>query len=106
MLRTVARGAASDFELSYDALDELGLALDEAGAALLELGSGETLRCRGARSGTGLSLSVAIDGAAGQEWPPAGWNTSLGAIVLHSVARDVEYSMEDGRPTISFTAGA
>lgn len=91
--------------MSYDVLDEMGLALDEAGSVLLELDRDGTFVCVGDREGTALRISLALDGAVEGAWPPSEWERSLGAIVLHSVARDVRYSVEGGRPTVSFLAG-
>lgn len=105
VLRSVVRAAAADLDASYDILDEIGLAVDEASGALLAVPGEGPLACEGRASGASLQVTMSREVADSAEWPPAGWENSLGAIVLHSVAHDVDFRSEAGRPVVQFRVG-
>lgn len=105
VIRAVASGAAADAAMSYDSLDDLDLAVGEASAALLEHSPGTSLECVVAVSPGELEVSVRLHGAqrAERQWPPAGWEESLGAVVLGAVASNLRYDHREGMPAVSFT---
>lgn len=106
VIRSVASAAAAEAALAYDSFDDLGLAIDEASGALLEHG-GVSLHCSVDDSDHGLAvvLSITPDPGERRQWPDQGWQESLGALVLSTVAADVAYGEVAGRPAVSFNIG-
>lgn len=102
VIRSVANAAAAEANLGYDSLDDLSLAIDEAGGALLDVDS-ESLVCTVAREADRLAVIMTADTTGADEWPAPDWRDSLGALVLSSIATDVDFNKLDGRPAVSFT---
>lgn len=105
VLRGVANAAAAAHRMSFDAIEDMDLALDEAGSALLEWGARGSLRCAVSSDASGLRVAMSGASGAGIEWPPAGWNESLSGIVLQSVAEDVRLEADGERAVITFRVG-
>lgn len=105
VLRGVANAAAAAHLMSFDAIEDMDLALDEAGSALLEWGARGSLRCAVSTDAAGLRVAMSGQSGAGTAWPPAGWNESLSGIVLQSVAEDVRLEADGELALITFRVG-
>ncbi len=106
VIRAVAGAAAAEAALGYDSFDDLSLAIDEASGALLEHG-GASLHCSVHDTSPGLAVTLSMTPRPGErsQWPHPGWQESLGALVLSSVAADVDYGELAGCPAVSFNVG-
>lgn len=104
VVRIVANRSAASAGLGYDRIEDLILAIDEAGTALLQLPGASTLEGEISSQTDGVHVRLGVD-AGEDQWPPDGWNESLGALVLGSVARDVRFEREDDRSVIHLAVG-
>lgn len=104
VVRMVANRSAATAGFGYDRIEDLALAIDEAGSELLRLSGAATLEGVVSNRPDSVHVRLGVD-AGGEVWPPEGWQDSLGALVLGSVARDVRFEREDGRSVIHLAVG-
>lgn len=102
IVRMVATAAGATAGLAIDRLDDLGLALDEACSALIAVPDTTALECTITSRDERVSVQVTGRDGAAPTWPPDGWPQSLEAIVLMSVASDVQTTSNGGQPGLSF----
>jgi serine/threonine-protein kinase RsbW len=103
VLRAVTASVASRVPLSFDAIEDLKLAVDEGCAQLLALaGERTTMQLRLATSGDRLEASVAIDGDAGP-WPPPQIDETFSWHVLSALVDTVTLDLDGGGPTVRMT---
>lgn len=100
VVRTVVAGVAARLDFSYDAIDDLRIAVDEACAHLLEGAPGATsITVTLAPGADALEVLVATD-ADGAAWPPERFESSLAWQVLSALADEAR--LEDGTPAVRF----
>ncbi|HZD78662.1 MAG TPA: ATP-binding protein [Actinomycetota bacterium] len=98
LLRSVAGAAAARHDLTFDAIDDLRIAVDEACAQLLRAGGTRlTLQVRAAEHG--IEALVSID-AHDPAWPPEGIEHSLAWQVLKGLSDEVGAELGAGGPVI------
>jgi len=107
LLRTMAASVAARLNFSYEAIDDLRLAVYEAGAFLLGLGTGESrlfmrIRMPGpeGRLEVTLSISSPAGSSAGPQWPPPGLETTLAWKILTGLTDGAEFFFDDQAPAI------
>lgn len=100
ILRAVSASVGARRDLSFDAIDDLRIAVDEAGAYLLGLKPGaERLSLQMKVSDEGVTATVCSEGATA-EWPPTGSSDSLSWKVLSGLADEAAFEELDGFPAI------
>ena len=104
VLRSVVAAVAARAEFTFDAIDDLRLAVDEAGAQLLSYASpastlslSVTINDDG--SGVEVLVSTDADVASGQ-WPPAGAERTLTWQVLSALADEARFERLDAGPAL------
>jgi serine/threonine-protein kinase RsbW len=103
VLRAVTASVASRVPLSFDAIEDLKLAVDEGCAQLLAVaGEHTTMQLRLETSGDRLEASVAIDGDVGP-WPPPQIDESFSWQVLSALVDTVTLDLDGGGPTVRMT---
>lgn len=105
IVRAVAATAASPV-LAIDGLEDLALAIDEACSQILQAEAIDHIEWTiTAHEAYVDVVARAVDGRA-DAWPPADWPESLEAVVLHSIASDVEVAIIDEVPGVRFSISA
>ena len=100
LFRAVAASVAARLSLSYEAIEDLKLAVDEGCARLLEVGTGATrMRLRLLAFEDRLEAAVSIDGAAGP-WPPPRIEETFSWRVLSALVDSVTLDLDGGEPTV------
>jgi serine/threonine-protein kinase RsbW len=103
LLRAVTASVASRVPLSFDAIEDLKLAVDEGCARLLAVGSGPTtMQLRLMAFGERLEASVSIDGDVGS-WPPPQIEETFSWRVLSALVDTVTLDLDGGGPTVRMT---
>jgi anti-sigma regulatory factor (Ser/Thr protein kinase) len=103
IVRSVVATVAAGLRFSYEAVDELRIAVGEACAYLLRAQpQPKELRVRVDRSPGVISVTVATDVPA-DGWPPEGAEDSLAWYVLSALADEAEFADESGAGAIRIT---
>lgn len=103
VLRSVTASVAARLDFSYDAIDDLRLAVDEACAQLLAVGSdGSALTLRMTPTEEGLELVATID-VEEADWPPPEAEESLAWRLMSALADDARFERGDGGPALHLT---
>ncbi|HEX9124196.1 MAG TPA: ATP-binding protein [Actinomycetota bacterium] len=104
LLRMVAATVAAQHDLTFDAIEDLRIAVDEAAAQLLPVG-GTTLALRLTPTADGIRAEVTTD-AFDAPWPPDGIERSLAWQVLKGLSDEVAMERGDRGPLIRITKRA
>ena len=100
ILRAVAASVGARRDLSFDAIDDLRIAVDEAGAYLLALRPAAGRLCLTVEvSEEGVVATVWGEGLT-SEWPPPGGDESLSWKVLSGLADEAAFEKFEGSPAI------
>jgi serine/threonine-protein kinase RsbW len=101
VLRAVAASVASRMDLSFDAVDEVRMAVDEAASLLLGAVAGPTtLELRIDRDGPTLHATLVADGVA-EPWPAGESDRSWSWRVVQGLCDQAAFERsDDGRPAI------
>ncbi len=96
MLRTAVASVAARMNFTFDAIEDLRIAVDEACAHLLGVSApASTLTMRMTPNGGDLAVLASTD-AEPADWPPAGAQQTLAWQILSALADDVAFE-RDGR---------
>ena len=103
ILRVVAASAAALFQLPFDAVDEVRIAVDEAGILLLDSSpDADALQLEITTSDGSLLITLATDVPA-TEWPRPRDRESWSWTVIQGLTVNPRFvSGDDGRPAIRF----
>ncbi|HVE93260.1 MAG TPA: ATP-binding protein [Actinomycetota bacterium] len=94
ILRTLAAEMAARMDFSYDAVDDLRLAVDEAGSQLMAAKSESRQLCmKISDDDDRLELVVCTDAPA-QPWPPSGLRHTLAWQVLSSLVDEALFTVD------------
>lgn len=94
VLRTAVASVAARLDFTYDAIDDLRIAVDEACAHLLGVSSSAgTMTLRITPHGRDLVVLASTDSDPGQ-WPPPGAKQTLAWQVLNALADEVVFERE------------
>lgn len=100
LFRAVTASVAARLPLSFDAIEDLKLAVDEGCAQLLAIGSRATrMQLRLTASDDRLEAAVSIDGEAGP-WPPRRIEETFSWRVLSALVDSVTLDLDGGGPTV------
>ena len=100
LLRTVVADLAARQGFSYDAIDDLRIAVSEAVTFLLGAASpASRLQLRISSSGDGINVGISTDAAA-EVWPPAGADRTLAWQVLSALTDKAALVLDGGTPTL------
>ena len=100
VIRSVVASVAARADFSFDAIDDLRLAVDEACAQLLSFRPGATvLEIEIAWDQDGLEVVAAIDGDA-TGWPPPGSEDTLTWQVLAALADEATFDRTHAGPAV------
>jgi serine/threonine-protein kinase RsbW len=103
LLRTVVADLAARQGFSYDAIDDLRIAVSEAASFLLGAASpASRLKLRISSAGDGLNVGISTD-AATEVWPPAGADRTLAWQVLSALTDEAVLVLDGGTPTLHLT---
>ena len=103
LFRAVTASVASRLPLSFDAIEDLKLAVDEGCARLLAVGIGATrMQLRLMAFDDCLEAAVSIDGQAGP-WPPPRIEETFSWRVLSALVDSVTLDLDGGAPTVRMT---
>jgi serine/threonine-protein kinase RsbW len=101
VLRAVTAAVASRMRMSFDAIEDLRLAVDEASAWLLAAnGDASTLTLRLLPMDDRLEAVVAVEDAAGA-WPPADVEQGLPWRILSALVDTLALGTDPSEPSIS-----
>jgi serine/threonine-protein kinase RsbW len=106
VLRSVVAAVAARSDFSYDAIEDLRLAVDEASAQLLAFGRGATsirVEIDGAGDAAGLEVIVSSDAQDVAGWPPEGAERTLTWQVLTALADSARFEVHEGAPALRLT---
>ena len=100
VLRAVAASVGARRDLSFEAIDDLRIAVDEAGAYLLALKPSADKLCLIVKiSEEGVTATLWGEGIT-TKWPPPGSDDSLSWKVLSGLADEAAFEELDGAPAI------
>jgi serine/threonine-protein kinase RsbW len=103
LLRTVVADLAARQGFSYDAIDDLRIAVSEAATFLLGAAPpASRLKLRISSAGDGLNVGISTDAAA-EVWPPAGADRTLAWQVLSALTDEAVLVLDGGTPTLHLT---
>lgn len=103
LLRTVVADLAARQGFSYDAIDDLRIAVSEAATFLLSAASpASRLQLRISPSGEGLNVGISTDAVA-EVWPPPGADRTLAWQVLSALTDEAVLVMDGGTPALHLT---
>lgn len=103
LLRTVVADLAARQGFSYDAIDDLRIAVSEAATFLLGAASpASRLQLRISSSGNGLKVGLSTD-APGEVWPPPGADRTLAWQVLSALTDEAVLDLDSGTPALHLT---
>lgn len=102
VLRSVVAAVAARSDFSYDAIEDLRLAVDEASAQLLAFGRGATcIRVEiDMEPEAGLEVVVSSDAQDLAGWPPEGAERTLTWQVLSALADSARFEVHEGTPAV------
>ncbi len=104
VIRSVAGRAADLAGLGFDRFEDLALAVDEAAAFVMDpAGRASIVTDFHWVPGT---VTFTMRGAGAPEWPPTGWEDSIGGLVLRSVADGVEFATSDAACALTVVVSA
>jgi serine/threonine-protein kinase RsbW len=102
VLRAVTAAVASRMRMSFDAIEDLRLAVDEASAWLLGTNPGaSSLILRLLPLDDRLEAVVAVEPGAGEAWPPADVEQGLPWRILTALVDTLALGTEPSEPSIS-----
>lgn len=99
VLRGLVASVGARFDLTYEHIDEMRMAVDEACALLLRLAPGNSLWLRLQPSDGSLTAEVGSEGAAAP-WPPDDIERSWPWKVIAGLADDAHVDVTDRGPSI------
>lgn len=103
LLRTVVADLAARRGFSYDAIDDLRIAVSEAATFLLAAASpASRLQLRISPSRDGLAVGISTD-AVTEAWPPPGADRTLAWQVLSALTDEAALALDDGTPALHLT---
>jgi len=103
LLRTVVADLAARQGFSYDAIDDLRIAVSEAATFLLGAASpASRLKLRISPSPGGLAVKLSTDAPAAV-WPPPGTDRSLAWQVLSALTDEAALVSDGGTPALRLT---
>jgi serine/threonine-protein kinase RsbW len=103
LIRAVTASVAARVPLSFDAIEDLKLAVDEGCARLLAVSRRATrMRLRIWTSGDRLVAAVSIDAEVGP-WPPPNIEETFSWRVLSALVDTVALDLDGGVPTVRMT---
>lgn len=103
LLRTVVADLAARRGFSYDAIDDLRIAVSEAATFLLGAASpASRLQLRISPSLDGLDVGISTDAAA-EGWPPPGADRTLAWQVLSALTDEAALALDGGTPALHLT---
>ena len=103
LFRAVTASVASRVPLSFDAIEDLKLAVDEGCARLLAVSrAATTMQLRLQASGGGLEATVSIDAEVGP-WPPPNIEETFSWRVLSALVDAVSLDLDGGAPAIKMS---
>jgi len=103
LIRAVTASVAARVPLSFDAIEDLKLAVDEGCARLLAVSrAATTMQLRLTVSGDRLEAAVSIDAEVGP-WPPPKIEETFSWRVLSALVDTVALDLDGGAPAIRMT---
>lgn len=103
VIRSVTGAVAAGFDLAYDEIDDLRIAIDEACSHLLDVRpGGETLRLDISSEERAIRFLASID-APEAAWPPSDAHQTLTWQVLAALADEAEFTRTAAGPGIRFS---
>jgi serine/threonine-protein kinase RsbW len=100
LLRAAVGSVAARVDFTYDAIDDLRIAVDEACARILSVpGTPTTLSLRIIPNETGIEVVAYTDGEA-EEWPPERFEESLTAKILDALTDGVTFERVGQSPAV------
>lgn len=103
LLRTVVADLAARQGFSYDAIDDLRIAVSEAATFLLGAASpASRLQLRISSSTNGLKVGLSTDAPA-EVWPPPGADRTLAWQVLSALTDEAVLDLDSGTPALRLT---
>lgn len=103
LLRAVVADLAARQGFSYDAIDDLRIAVSEAATFLLGAASpASRLQLRITPTAEGLDVGLSTDAPA-EAWPPPGTDRSLAWQVLSALTDEAALTLDGGTPALHLT---
>jgi serine/threonine-protein kinase RsbW len=100
LLRAAVGSVAARVDFTYEAIDDLRIAVDEACARILSVpGVPTTLSLRIIPDETGIEVVAYTDGEAA-EWPPERFEESLTAKILDALTDSVSFELVGKSPAV------
>jgi serine/threonine-protein kinase RsbW len=100
LLRAAVGSLAARLDLTYEAIDDLRIAVDEACARILSVpGEAATLTLRITPSESRIDVLASTDGQI-DEWPPADFDGSLTAKILTALTDEVSFELVGSGPAV------
>jgi serine/threonine-protein kinase RsbW len=100
VVRQAVASVAARLDFTFDAIDDLRIAVDEACASLLSISTPATyLTVRMVPDGTSLIVVASTD-ASPSAWPPPGAERTLAWQVLSALANEVSFDREGKDPAL------
>ncbi|MFL5766493.1 MAG: ATP-binding protein [Actinomycetota bacterium] len=100
LLRAAVGSVAARVDFTYEAIDDLRIAVDEACARILSVpGTPTTLLLRITPEPTGIEVVAYTDGEA-EEWPPERFEESLTAKILDALTDGVTFERVGASPAV------
>ena len=100
LLRAAVGSVAARVDFTYEAIDDLRIAVDEACARILSVpGTPTTLFLRITPEETGIEVVAYTDGEA-EDWPPERFEESLTAKILHALTDGVTFERVGSSPAV------
>lgn len=102
LIRAVTASVAARVPLSFDAIEDLKLAVDEGCARLLTVRAARRMQLRLTESDYGLEAVVSIDAGVGP-WPPPNIEETFSWRVLSALVDTVALDLDGGAPSVRMT---
>lgn len=102
LIRAVTASVAARVPLSFDAIEDLKLAVDEGCARLLTVRAARRMQLRLTESDYGLEAVVSIDAEVGP-WPPPDIEETFSWRVLSALVDTVALDLDGGVPSVRMT---
>lgn len=102
LIRAVTASVAARVPLSFDAIEDLKLAVDEGCARLLTVRAARRMQLRLTESDYGLEAVVSIDAEVGP-WPPPDIEETFSWRVLSALVDTVALDLDGGAPSVRMT---
>ena len=100
LLRSAVGSLAARLDFTYEAIDDLRIAVDEACARILSVpGEPTTLTLRISPQGSRIAVLASTDGRA-DEWPPGDFDGTLTAKILAALTDEIAFERVDGGPAV------